>query len=118
MMREGGLPVTDLFNRVRLRVNDITKGAQVSWNASKLQAPFYFFERAPDAPPPSVSVEQTSTIRSKPIRDFDAGDIGIAFGIPSKVYEVRPNLDAFSIRFSEFLLSRRLAQDAAAVEYD
>ena len=28
MMREGGLPVTELFNRVRLRVNDITKGAQ------------------------------------------------------------------------------------------
>jgi Caspase domain len=51
MMREGGLPVTEVFNRVRLRVNDITKGAQVPWNASKLPAPFYFFERAPDAPP-------------------------------------------------------------------
>jgi hypothetical protein len=25
--REGGFPVTDLFNRVRLRVNNITKGA-------------------------------------------------------------------------------------------
>src|SRR5258708_22082681 len=71
MMREGGLPVTDLFNRVRLRVNRITKGAQVPWNASKLEAPFYFFERAPDAPPPQVSPEQTSSIRSKPIRDFN-----------------------------------------------
>jgi uncharacterized caspase-like protein len=78
MMREGGLPVTDLFNRVRLRVNEITKGAQVPWNASKLQAPFYFFERAPDAPPPPVSDEQTSTIRSKPIRDFDARDAYLA----------------------------------------
>src|SRR3979409_103942 len=65
MMREGGLPVTDLFNRVRLRVNDITKGGQVPWNASKLEAPFYLFERAPDAPPPQVSPEQTSSIRSK-----------------------------------------------------
>src|SRR6266702_3723793 len=74
MMREGGLPVTEVFNRVRLRVNDATKGAQVPWNASKLEAPFYFFERAPDAPPPQVSPEQTSTIRSKPIRDFDARD--------------------------------------------
>src|SRR5882672_5420370 len=74
MMREGGLPATDLFNRVRLRVNDATKGAQVPWNASKLEAPFYFFERAPDAPPPQVSPEQTSSIRSKPIRDFDARD--------------------------------------------
>src|SRR3982075_243147 len=76
--REGGLPVTDLFNRVRLRVNDATKGAQVPWNASKLEAPFYFFERAPDAPPPQVSPEQTSSIRSKPIRDFDARDAYLA----------------------------------------
>src|ERR1700680_586711 len=38
MMREGGLPATDLFNRVRLRVNDANKGAQVPWNASKLEA--------------------------------------------------------------------------------
>src|SRR6267154_1765292 len=78
MMREGGLPATDLFNRVRLRVNDITKGAQVPWNTSKLQAPFYFFERAPDAPPPQVSPEQTSTIRSRPIRDFDAREAYLA----------------------------------------
>jgi uncharacterized caspase-like protein len=78
MMREGGLPVTELFDRVRLRVNEITKGAQVPWNASKLQAPFYFFERAPDAPPPQVSPEQTSAIRSKPIRDFDARDAYLA----------------------------------------
>src|ERR1700680_4083098 len=78
MMREGGLPVTDMFDRVRLRVNEITKGAQVPWNASKLQAPFYFFERAPDAPPPQVSPEQTSSIRSKPIRDFDAREAYLA----------------------------------------
>src|ERR1700726_3319628 len=78
MMREGGLPVTDLFNRVRLRVNDATKGAQVPWNASKLEAPFYFFERAPDAPPPQVSPEQTSSIASKPIRDFDAPEAYLA----------------------------------------
>ncbi|MBA2401121.1 MAG: caspase family protein [Bradyrhizobium sp.] len=78
MMREGGLPVTDLFNRVRLRVNDLTKGAQVPWNASKLQTPFYFFERAPNAPPPQITLEQTSSIRSKPIRDFDARDAYLA----------------------------------------
>jgi uncharacterized caspase-like protein len=78
MMREGGLPVTDLFNRVRLRVNDITRGAQVPWHASKLQVPFYFFERAPDAPPAAVSPEQTSSIRSKPIHDFDAREAYLA----------------------------------------
>jgi len=78
MMREGGLPVTDIFDRVRLRVNETTKGAQVPWNASKLQAPFYFFERAPDAPPPQVSPEQTASNRSKPIRDFDAREAYLA----------------------------------------
>src|SRR6476659_7065904 len=78
MMREGGLPVTEVFNRVRLRVNDITKGAQVPWNASKLAAPFYLFERAPDAPPPQVSPEQTSSIRTKPIRDFNAREAYLA----------------------------------------
>jgi uncharacterized caspase-like protein len=36
------------------------------------------FERAPDAPPPQVSAEQTSSIRSKPIRDFDARDAYLA----------------------------------------
>ena len=78
MMREGGLPVTELFNRVRLRVNETTKGAQVPWNALKLQAPFYFFERARDAPPPQITQEQTSSIRSKPIREFDAQDAYLA----------------------------------------
>lgn len=29
MLREVGLPVTDLFNRVWLRVNETTKGAQL-----------------------------------------------------------------------------------------
>jgi len=29
MMRDGGLPLTELFDRVRLRVNDMTKGAEV-----------------------------------------------------------------------------------------
>ena len=55
-----------------------TKGAQVPWNASRLPAPFYFFERAPDAPPPPVSPEQTSAIRSKPIRDFDVREAYLA----------------------------------------
>ncbi|HYS48884.1 MAG TPA: caspase domain-containing protein, partial [Xanthobacteraceae bacterium] len=55
MMREGGLPLGEVFDRVRLRVNDMTRGAQVPWHASRVQAPFVFFERAPDAPPPAVS---------------------------------------------------------------
>jgi len=74
MMRTGGLPLGGVFDRVRLRVNEMTKGGEVPWNASKIDGPFVFFDRAPDAPPPAVSNDQVSSIRSKPIRDLDAQD--------------------------------------------
>ncbi len=70
MMREGGLPVGDMFDRIRLRVNEITKGAEVPWSASNALPPFVFFERAADAPPPSAPPEQVSAMRSRPIRDL------------------------------------------------
>src|SRR5262250_564885 len=37
MIRQGGLSLPELFNRVRLRVNEITKGAEVPWNAQHIQ---------------------------------------------------------------------------------
>lgn len=78
MICTGGLPLNDVFERVRLRVNEMTKGAEVPWNSSKIDVPFLFFDRSPDAPPPSVSNDQVSSIRSKPIRDFDVGDAYVA----------------------------------------
>jgi uncharacterized caspase-like protein len=78
MIREGGLPVTGAFERTRLRVNDMTKGAEVPWHASKIPASLVFFERAADAPPPAISVEQTAAVRARPIRDLDAQDAYIA----------------------------------------
>src|SRR5437588_5172335 len=36
MMRDGGLPLAGVFDRARLRVNEVTKGAEVPWHASKL----------------------------------------------------------------------------------
>jgi len=70
MMREGGLPLAELFERVRLRVNEITAGAEVPWHASKVQAPYVFFERAPDAPPPPASFEEKTSFRARPIRNL------------------------------------------------
>lgn len=78
MMRDGGLPLPEMFGRVRLRVNDVTKGAEVPWHASKVTTQFVFFERAPDAPPLAVSTEHTTSIRSRPIREFDERDAYIA----------------------------------------
>src|SRR3981081_4271276 len=73
MIRQGGLALPDVFNRTRLRVNEITKGAELPWNAQRIQTDFVFFERAPDAPqaaPPA----QVSDYQTKPIRSFDARD--------------------------------------------
>jgi uncharacterized caspase-like protein len=70
MMREGGLPVGEIFDRIRLRVNEVTKGAQVPWSVSNGQPPFVFFERTADAPPPAAPADQVATIRSRPIREM------------------------------------------------
>src|SRR5260370_32298444 len=67
-----------MFERVRLRVNAVTKGAQVRWNSSRVEAPFVFFERAPDASAPVASAEQTSAGRSQPIRELAAPDAYVA----------------------------------------
>ena len=74
MMRQGGLQPADLFGQVRLRVNDMTKGAEIPWHAAKINAPFVFFERGPDAPPPVATPAQTASLRDAPIRDLGARD--------------------------------------------
>src|SRR5438477_3272230 len=78
MIREGGLLPAELFDRVRLRVNEVTQGAQVPWDVSKITIQFVFFERGPDAPPPPLPPDQTAAIRTRPIRDFDARDAYVA----------------------------------------
>ncbi len=70
MFREGGLPVSNVFDRVRLRVHEATSGAEVPWHASGLKTPIVFFERAPDAPP-EVSITTTETRLARPIQAFD-----------------------------------------------
>src|SRR5438445_2485485 len=46
MLREGGLPLAGVFDRARLRVNDLTKGAEVPWHASKVEKSLVLVERA------------------------------------------------------------------------
>jgi len=73
-IRTGGLSLADVFDRTRLRVGELTKGAEVSWDADKFKGPFNFFNRAPDAPAASVPTYDAANIRNKPIRDFDERD--------------------------------------------
>jgi uncharacterized caspase-like protein len=78
MIRTGGLPLPELFNRVRLRVNQNTKGAQVPWDTQKVDdAQFTFFDRAPDAPA-AASPDQAAAVRDKPIRDLGPSDAYLA----------------------------------------
>src|ERR1700734_4155739 len=44
MIRTGGLSLPDVFDRVRLRVSETSKGAQVPWDDQKLQVQFSFFD--------------------------------------------------------------------------
>src|ERR1700674_10837 len=73
MVRTGGLPLPEVFNRLRLRVNDSSKGAQVPWDAEKIDAQFMFFDRAPDAPA-QAPPDQAAAARNKPIRDLGVLD--------------------------------------------
>lgn len=78
MIRDGGLQLGDVFDRTRLRVNEVTQGAELPWDSSKITAPFVFFDRGPDAPAPQVSAAEMRRMRTKEIRDFDAHDAYVA----------------------------------------
>jgi Caspase domain len=69
MIAAGGLSLDDIFARVRLRVSDLTQGAEIPWYVSGLQEPFLMTELAAGAPPPP-SVTPIADIRDKPLRDF------------------------------------------------
>ena len=76
MIKTGGLPLDEMFERVRLRVNELTAGAEVTWHASRIDAPFVFFERTQAAP--EKEDQRFSELRTKPVRDFDARDAFLA----------------------------------------
>ncbi|MGY8709685.1 caspase family protein, partial [Bradyrhizobium sp. 18BD] len=110
MIRTGGLPLAEVFDRVRLRVNEASKGAQVPWNEQKISAPFSFFERAPDAPPPETAPDQVAAIRSKPIRDLGVQD---AYAAALK-RDTLPAYEEFLTAYPNDPMSRRVMAIVAA----
>ena len=70
-IRQGGVDIVQAFDQTRVSVNSETQGALLPWSASKLDGPFYVFERAADAPPPALSFAETER---KPISSFSAED--------------------------------------------
>jgi uncharacterized caspase-like protein len=70
-MRQGGLPIEDVFAQTRVGVNQSTGGGQIPWSASKLRAPYFVFERAADAPPPPAEAALADAAM-RPIGRFSA----------------------------------------------
>jgi len=73
MIAAGGLSLDDIFARVRLRVSDLTRGAEIPWYVSQIDGPFFMTERAAAAPPPP-NVAPVADIRGKPMREFSSAE--------------------------------------------
>ena len=74
MICEGGLSAAEVFDSVRLRVNEMTKGTQVPWDVSNIETKVIFFEQGPGAPRPRVSLEQADAMRVRPMSELRAED--------------------------------------------
>lgn len=65
-MREPGLPIEQLFRRIRLAVHDTTSGQQIPWETSSLITDFTFFQRPAAAPGPQPAPPATAPGPSAP----------------------------------------------------
>jgi uncharacterized caspase-like protein len=73
LMRQGGVPIDEVFAQARLRVNQDTAGAVVPWSVSKLEAPLFLFDRAPNTPQPAAVAAAAKTA-SQPLSSFGPQD--------------------------------------------
>jgi len=78
MIRTGGLRLSSVFDKTRLRVSEKTNGALLPWSASKVTEPFVFFERSANAPALEAAYGDDTAVQAKPIRDFDERDAYVA----------------------------------------
>ena len=74
MARVPGTPISDVFNSVRVRVAEMTKGAQVPWRESRIAAPVVLFARGANAPAPAVSQADMAARRARPLSDMSEAE--------------------------------------------
>lgn len=66
-MRTPGLPIEEVFKRVRVGVKQQSSGVQVPWDASSLEGSFFFVPGAPGAAPPPAVATQTQPAYTQPV---------------------------------------------------
>lgn len=59
-IREPGLPIEQLFRRIRLAVHDTTSGQQIPWETSSLISDFTFFQRPAATPGTAPAAPKTA----------------------------------------------------------
>jgi len=105
MMRLPGVPVDEVFNRVRLRTHETTQGLQTPWHRTNLgDIPFTFFEPEESAslPPP---VREVRRIEEVPAEE--------AYAIAVERDTIR-DYQAFLRRYPDHPLARRVSALLAA----
>jgi uncharacterized caspase-like protein len=92
MLRYGGIPLDESFARTRLRTNELSHGAFVPWDVSKLNRPIILLAGNPEAAglPPR---QNYAAFRSRPIRDYPSA---------GEAYAAALELDTLSA-YQEFL---------------
>jgi len=104
-IRQPGVPVNEVFNRVRLRTHETTQGLQTPWDMANLgDTPFVFFEteETASAPPPVREVRR--------IEDSSAED---AYSIAVERDTIQ-DYQAFLRRYPDHPLARRVTALLAA----
>ncbi|WID97099.1 caspase family protein [Bosea vestrisii] len=64
--REPGLPVEQVFRRIRLAVYDATSGVQIPWDTSSLITDVSFFQRPPGAPQAQPAIAGAVPLATRP----------------------------------------------------
>lgn len=112
--REPGLPVEQIFRRIRLAVYDSTSGVQVPWDTSSLITEFSFFQRPTGAAPAQTAVGNvplatrptTASLRS--MTPADAARAAVAWDRPDvyrSVLDINPD-DQSALRLQRILSQR------------
>ena len=105
MIAAGGLSLDDLFARVRLRVSELSQGAEVPWYVAQIDGPFFMTERAADAPPPP-NVAPLADIRSKPIGGYSSAEDAYAAALELDTLE---GYQQYLVAYPNAPFARRIA---------